>query len=217
MRTEIGPCSIRERHQACTTSTGKSLWPCMRSVRRRVRTGSARLPSSEAVVHDPRGADGYKRPFHTVQCGSKRYVFHLTAHSLSYLTFPPSQLKSKGPKAPNLCTKIIKSSSPSESVSCKLASLSLPPSSPTASTTSNPCHDVTKVVAYNPSRTTGMIYYPIPEARRSNICHGPSTLARSVSQIPSWRCTCNLTRPLRKSSTTRPSKRSNVEWHGWSV
>ncbi|KAK7044678.1 ribonucleoside-diphosphate reductase, partial [Favolaschia claudopus] len=77
-------------------------------------------------------------------------------------------------KSSNLCTEIIEYSSPEETAVCNLASISLP------SFISNDgkydfqkLHDITKVVAFNLNRIIDVNYYPIPEARRSNMRHRP--------------------------------------------
>ncbi|CAL1712933.1 unnamed protein product [Somion occarium] len=80
-------------------------------------------------------------------------------------------------KSSNLCTEIIEYSSPDETAVCNLASIALPTF--IESTESGKVynfkklHDVAKVVAFNLNRIIDVNYYPIPEARRSNMRHRP--------------------------------------------
>ncbi|KAG8907851.1 hypothetical protein FRB99_002024 [Tulasnella sp. 403] len=79
-------------------------------------------------------------------------------------------------KSSNLCTEIIEYSSPDEVAVCNLASIALP-SFITGTTDKKydfqKLHDVTKVVAFNLNRIIDVNYYPVPEARRSNMRHRP--------------------------------------------
>lgn len=58
---------------------------------------------------------------------------------------------------------------------CNLASLALPSFVDTQAKTYNfqKLHDVAKVVAFNLNRIIDVNYYPVPEARRSNMRHRP--------------------------------------------
>lgn len=76
-------------------------------------------------------------------------------------------------KSSNLCTEIIEYSSPEETAVCNLASLALPTFISGGKYDFQKLHDVTKVVAYNLNRIIDVNYYPIPEARRSNMRHRP--------------------------------------------
>ncbi|KAF9464106.1 ribonucleotide reductase [Collybia nuda] len=76
-------------------------------------------------------------------------------------------------KSSNLCTEIIEYSSPEETAVCNLASLALPTFITNGKYDFQKLHDVTKVVAYNLNRIIDVNYYPIPEARRSNMRHRP--------------------------------------------
>lgn len=76
-------------------------------------------------------------------------------------------------KSSNLCTEIIEYSSPEETAVCNLASLSLPSFIVNGQYDFQKLHDVTKVVAFNLNRIIDVNYYPIPEARRSNMRHRP--------------------------------------------
>lgn len=56
---------------------------------------------------------------------------------------------------------------------CNLASLALPTFIRDGVYDFQKLHDVTKVVAYNLNRIIDVNYYPVPEARRSNMRHRP--------------------------------------------
>ncbi|KAJ7033696.1 ribonucleotide reductase alpha subunit [Mycena alexandri] len=76
-------------------------------------------------------------------------------------------------KSSNLCTEIIEYSSPDETAVCNLASVSLPSFISGGKYDFQKLHDITKVVAFNLNRIIDVNYYPIPEARRSNMRHRP--------------------------------------------
>ncbi|KAJ7485312.1 ribonucleotide reductase alpha subunit [Mycena latifolia] len=76
-------------------------------------------------------------------------------------------------KSSNLCTEIIEYSSPEETAVCNLASISLPSCISNGKYDFQKLHDITKVVAFNLNRIIDVNYYPIPEARRSNMRHRP--------------------------------------------
>ncbi|KAF8625988.1 hypothetical protein AX17_006712 [Amanita inopinata Kibby_2008] len=76
-------------------------------------------------------------------------------------------------KSSNLCCEIIEYSSPEETAVCNLASLALPTFISNGKFDFQKLHDVTKVVANNLNRIIDINYYPIPEARRSNLRHRP--------------------------------------------
>ncbi|KAF8138069.1 ribonucleotide reductase alpha subunit [Mycena galopus ATCC 62051] len=76
-------------------------------------------------------------------------------------------------KSSNLCTEIIEYSSPDETAVCNLASISLPSCISNGKYDFQKLHDITKVVAFNLNRTIDVNYYPVPEARRSNMRHRP--------------------------------------------
>jgi ribonucleoside-diphosphate reductase subunit M1 len=76
-------------------------------------------------------------------------------------------------KSSNLCTEIIEYSAPDEVAVCNLASLALPTYITNGQYDFHKLHDVTKVVARNLNRIIDTNYYPVPEARRSNMRHRP--------------------------------------------
>ncbi|EPQ50976.1 hypothetical protein GLOTRDRAFT_81543 [Gloeophyllum trabeum ATCC 11539] len=76
-------------------------------------------------------------------------------------------------KSSNLCTEIIEYSSPDETAVCNLGSLALPSFVVDGQYDFKKLHDVAKVLAYNLNRIIDVNYYPIPEARRSNMRHRP--------------------------------------------
>jgi ribonucleoside-diphosphate reductase alpha subunit len=80
-------------------------------------------------------------------------------------------------KCSNLCTEIVEYSSPDEVAVCNLASISLP--NFVTKENGEPKFDfvklkqVTKVVAKNLNKIIDINYYPVEEARRSNMRHRP--------------------------------------------
>ncbi|KAF5351294.1 hypothetical protein D9758_008046 [Tetrapyrgos nigripes] len=76
-------------------------------------------------------------------------------------------------KSSNLCTEIIEYSSPDETAVCNLASLALPSFIESGAYNFQKLHDVTKVVAFNLNRIIDVNYYPVVEAKRSNMRHRP--------------------------------------------
>ncbi|KAI0032793.1 ribonucleotide reductase [Vararia minispora EC-137] len=76
-------------------------------------------------------------------------------------------------KSSNLCTEIMEVSTPDETAVCNLASLALPSFIRNGKYDFQKLHDVAKVVAFNLNRVIDANFYPIPEARRSNMRHRP--------------------------------------------
>ncbi|KAG1906393.1 ribonucleotide reductase [Suillus fuscotomentosus] len=76
-------------------------------------------------------------------------------------------------KSSNLCTEIIEYSSPEETAVCNLASLALPTFISNGKYDFQKLHDVAKVVTRNLNRIIDVNYYPVPEARTSNMRHRP--------------------------------------------
>ncbi|TFL01742.1 ribonucleotide reductase [Pterulicium gracile] len=76
-------------------------------------------------------------------------------------------------KSSNLCTEIVEYSSPDETAVCNLASMALPSFIKDGQYDFQKLHDVTKVVAYNLNRIIDINYYPVPEAKKSNMRHRP--------------------------------------------
>lgn len=83
-------------------------------------------------------------------------------------------------KSSNLCCEIVEYSSPEEVAVCNLASIALPTfvESDNNSTWYNfdKLHEVTKTVTGNLNRIIDRNYYPVPEARRSNMRNRPIAL-----------------------------------------
>ncbi|ORY93299.1 ribonucleotide reductase [Syncephalastrum racemosum] len=75
----------------------------------------------------------------------------------------------------NLCTEIIEYSAPDEVAVCNLASLALPKYVNTESNTFDlkKLHAVTKIVTKNLNKVIDVNYYPVEEARNSNMRHRP--------------------------------------------
>lgn len=76
-------------------------------------------------------------------------------------------------KSSNLCTEIIEYSAPDEVAVCNLASLALPAFITNGEYDFQKLHDVTKVVTKNLNKVIDVNYYPVPEARNSNMRHRP--------------------------------------------
>jgi ribonucleoside-diphosphate reductase subunit M1 len=77
-------------------------------------------------------------------------------------------------KSSNLCTEIIEYSSKDEVAVCNLASIALPSFiTPDKIYDFKKLHEITKVVAFNLNRVIDANYYPVPEARNSNMRHRP--------------------------------------------
>jgi ribonucleoside-diphosphate reductase subunit M1 len=78
-------------------------------------------------------------------------------------------------KCSNLCTEIVEYTSPDEVAVCNLASIALPRYVDTATLTFNHkrLYEVTKTVVLNLNRVIDRNYYPVEEARRSNMRHRP--------------------------------------------
>ena len=76
-------------------------------------------------------------------------------------------------KCSNLCTEIVEYSAPDEVAVCNLASIALPTFVEQGEFNFQKLHDVTKVVANNLNKIIDVNYYPVPEARKSNMRHRP--------------------------------------------
>jgi ribonucleoside-diphosphate reductase alpha chain len=77
-------------------------------------------------------------------------------------------------KSSNLCTEIIEYTSPDEVAVCNLASLALPKFvTEDGSFDHQKLYEITKVVTRNLNKVIDINYYPVEEARRSNMRHRP--------------------------------------------
>ncbi|MBK8531250.1 MAG: ribonucleoside-diphosphate reductase subunit alpha [Flavobacteriales bacterium] len=76
-------------------------------------------------------------------------------------------------KSSNLCTEIIEYTSPDEVAVCNLGSLALPKYVEKGRFDHDKLFEVTYQLARNLNRVIDQNYYPIPEARRSNMRHRP--------------------------------------------
>ena len=79
-------------------------------------------------------------------------------------------------KSSNLCTEIIEYTSPDEVAVCNLASISLPRFILDAAKQEydfGKLHSVTKVITKNLNKIIDLNYYPVTEARNSNMRHRP--------------------------------------------
>jgi len=76
-------------------------------------------------------------------------------------------------KSSNLCTEIMEYTSPDEVAVCNLASLSLPKYVIDGEFDHQKLFEVTRVVTKNLNKIIDINYYPIPEARNSNMRHRP--------------------------------------------
>lgn len=77
-------------------------------------------------------------------------------------------------KSSNLCTEIIEYSSKDEVAVCNLASIALPKFvTPEGTFDHQKLYEITKVVTRNLNKVIDINYYPVEEARRSNMRHRP--------------------------------------------
>ncbi|MEE3134932.1 MAG: ribonucleoside-diphosphate reductase subunit alpha [Candidatus Thermoplasmatota archaeon] len=78
-------------------------------------------------------------------------------------------------RSSNLCTEIMEYTSPDEVAVCNLASIALPKFVDTENMKFDhqKLYDVTYRAAYNLNRVIDVNYYPVPEARNSNMRHRP--------------------------------------------
>ena len=76
-------------------------------------------------------------------------------------------------RSSNLCTEIVEYTAPDEVAVCNLASLSLPRFVMDGKFNHQKLFEVTGVVARNLNRVIDVNYYPVPEARKSNLRHRP--------------------------------------------
>lgn len=75
----------------------------------------------------------------------------------------------------NLCTEIVEYSSPDEVAVCNLASIALNQfvDEKTRTFDFKELHRITKIVTRNLNRIIDINYYPVPQARKSNLAHRP--------------------------------------------
>jgi ribonucleoside-diphosphate reductase alpha chain len=76
-------------------------------------------------------------------------------------------------KSSNLCTEIIEYTAPDEVAVCNLASIALPKYVKDGSFDHNKLFEVTYAITKNLNRIIDYNYYPVPEARKSNLRHRP--------------------------------------------
>ncbi len=76
-------------------------------------------------------------------------------------------------KSSNLCTEIMEYTSPDEVAVCNLASLALPKFVENGVFNHEQLFNITRVVTRNLNKVIDVNYYPIPEARNSNMRHRP--------------------------------------------
>lgn len=83
-------------------------------------------------------------------------------------------------KSSNLCCEIVEYSSPDEVAVCNLASIALPTFVTRDDTNSfydfKKLHDIAKVIVRNLNAIIDRNYYPVPEAKKSNMRHRPIAL-----------------------------------------
>jgi ribonucleoside-diphosphate reductase alpha chain len=76
-------------------------------------------------------------------------------------------------KSSNLCTEIMEYTAPDEVAVCNLASISLPRFIKEGKFDHDKLFEVTKVITRNLNKIIDVNYYPVPEARNSNMRHRP--------------------------------------------
>ncbi|KNZ57785.1 ribonucleoside-diphosphate reductase, alpha subunit [Puccinia sorghi] len=103
------------------------------------------------------------------------YLMEHSAAGLLVLLYPEkSNQKNLGTiKSSNLCTEIIEYSAPDEVAVCNLASIALPTYIVDGKYDFQKLHEVTKEVTWNLNRIIDINYYPVPEAKKSNMRHRP--------------------------------------------
>ncbi|KAH7583933.1 Ribonucleoside-diphosphate reductase large chain 1 [Nakaseomyces glabratus] len=85
-------------------------------------------------------------------------------------------------KSSNLCCEIVEYSSPDETAVCNLASIALPAfietseDGKTSTYNFQKLHDIAKVITRNLNKVIDRNYYPVPEAKNSNMRHRPIAL-----------------------------------------
>eukprot|EP00002_Diphylleia_rotans_P030236 TRINITY_DN61_c0_g2_i7.p1 TRINITY_DN61_c0_g2~~TRINITY_DN61_c0_g2_i7.p1 ORF type:complete len:568 (+),score=99.90 TRINITY_DN61_c0_g2_i7:50-1753(+) len=76
-------------------------------------------------------------------------------------------------KCSNLCTEVVQFTSPDEVAVCNLASISLPKFVHNKRFDHARLFEVTKIATRNLNKVIDLNYYPVPEARKSNMRHRP--------------------------------------------
>ncbi|MFI5204886.1 MAG: ribonucleoside-diphosphate reductase subunit alpha, partial [Flavobacteriales bacterium] len=76
-------------------------------------------------------------------------------------------------KSSNLCTEIVEYTAPDEVAVCNLASIALPKFVKDGEFDHNKLFEVTYVITKNLNRIIDYNFYPVPEARKSNLRHRP--------------------------------------------
>ncbi len=76
-------------------------------------------------------------------------------------------------KSSNLCTEIIEYTAPDEVAVCNLASIALPKFVANGKFDHQRLYEITKVVTRNLNKVIDINYYPVEEARKSNMRHRP--------------------------------------------
>ncbi|MDX1478629.1 MAG: ribonucleoside-diphosphate reductase subunit alpha [Saprospiraceae bacterium] len=76
-------------------------------------------------------------------------------------------------KSSNLCTEVVEYTAPDEVAVCNLASISLAKFVENKQFDHQKLFDVTRVITRNLNKVIDLNYYPIPEARNSNLRHRP--------------------------------------------
>jgi ribonucleoside-diphosphate reductase alpha chain len=76
-------------------------------------------------------------------------------------------------RSSNLCTEIIEYTSPDEVAVCNLASLALPKYVEDGKFDFDRLYEITRVVTRNLNKVIDVNYYPVPQARNSNMRHRP--------------------------------------------
>lgn len=81
-------------------------------------------------------------------------------------------------RSSNLCTEIVEYSAPDEVAVCNLASIALPTFADAARGEYDfgKLHDVVRVLVRNLNKIIDINYYPVPEAKKSNLRHRPIAL-----------------------------------------
>ncbi|MCL4127389.1 UNVERIFIED_CONTAM: hypothetical protein GTU68_002332 [Idotea baltica] len=76
-------------------------------------------------------------------------------------------------KSSNLCTEILEYTAPDEVAVCNLASIALPKFVQKKTFNFQKLYEITRVITRNLNKVIDINYYPVPEARNSNMRHRP--------------------------------------------
>ena len=95
-------------------------------------------------------------------------------------------------KCSNLCTEIVEYTAPDEVAVCNLASIGLPMFVEEKRFNHEKLRDVTKVITRNLNKVIDVNFYPVEEARRSNMRHRPIGIGIQVCLTSKMSMVCTI-------------------------